>query len=160
MHQPRNDYWNATIRVLHYLKGSHRQGFLLRSNTSLQIRAFCDSDWASWCCLTCYFISLGHSPISLKRKKQHTDSWYSVKLNIILWWWLAVNWNGWSPYSRIFVFLSPILLLSFCDNQAALYIPSNLVFSKRTKHIKIDCHFVCEELLANRIAPAYLSINA
>lgn len=79
MHQPWNDYWNATIRVLHYLKGSHRQGFLLRSTTSLQIRVFCDLDWASGCCLTCYFISLGHSPISLKRKKQHTDSWYSVE---------------------------------------------------------------------------------
>lgn len=29
-----------------------------------------------------------------------------------------------------------------CDNQTALYIASNPIFYKQTKHIKVDCYFV------------------
>nr|GEV59605.1 cysteine-rich RLK (receptor-like protein kinase) 8 [Tanacetum cinerariifolium] len=34
----------------------------------------------------------------------------------------------------------------WCDNQSAIYIATNQVFHKRTKHIEVDCHFTREKL--------------
>jgi hypothetical protein len=34
--------------------------------------------------------------------------------------------------------------LVYCDNVSAIYMSSNLVQHRRTKHIEIDIHFVCE----------------
>ena len=68
MQQPKDEHWEAALRVVRYLKGNSRQGILLRSDCDLELYAYCDSDWAS--CpltrqsLTGYFILLGNSPIS------------------------------------------------------------------------------------------------
>ncbi|WKA05443.1 hypothetical protein VitviT2T_023411 [Vitis vinifera] len=78
MQQPKDEHWEATLRVVRYLKGNPRQGILLHSDYDLKLYAYCDSNWAS--CpltrrsLTGYFILLGNSPISWKTKKQHTMS--------------------------------------------------------------------------------------
>lgn len=45
MQKPRQEHWDAAIRVLNYLKEFPGQGLLLRSNTDLKLRAYYDSDW-------------------------------------------------------------------------------------------------------------------
>ena len=78
MQKPKEEHWEAALRMVRYLKGSPGQGIFLRSDCNLQLQAYCDSDWAS--CpltprsLTGYFVLLGNSPISWKSKKQHTMS--------------------------------------------------------------------------------------
>lgn len=78
MQAPTQKHWDAGLRVLRYLKSALGQGIFLRSNSSLLVTAFCDSDWAS-CPLTRrsvtgYFVTLGGSPICCRSKKQATVS--------------------------------------------------------------------------------------
>lgn len=67
MKSPRQEHFEAAIRVLRYLKTHPGQGVFLRADNDLQLYAYCDSDWAS--CpisrrsITGYFLMLGSSPI-------------------------------------------------------------------------------------------------
>ena len=45
----------------------------------------------------------------------------------------------------------------WCDKVGATYLAANLVFHARTKHIKIDYHFVREEVNSQQLRMGYLS---
>jgi hypothetical protein len=83
MHEPRQQHMAAALRVVRYLKSSPGQGLLLHSNSSLNLRAFCDSDWAG-CPITRrsttgYCVFLGNSLISWRTKRQKTVSLSSAE---------------------------------------------------------------------------------
>ena len=44
----------------------------------------------------------------------------------------------------------------WCDNQAVMHIASDSVFYEQTKHIEIDCHFVCEKIQLGLISTGYV----
>ncbi|GJY30199.1 retrovirus-related pol polyprotein from transposon TNT 1-94 [Tanacetum coccineum] len=50
MQNPQVEHWEAALRVVRFLKGSPGQGILLKSMCDLQLRGWCDADWAliSW----------------------------------------------------------------------------------------------------------------
>lgn len=160
LHEPRQQHMDAAMRVFHYLKGGPGQGIVLATASSLQLNAYCDSDWAS-CPLTRrsvtgYFVTLGTLPVSWKTKKQPIVSRSSVEaeyramaITTCELTWLKSFLQSLGVYHR-----QPMRL--YCDNQSTLHIASNPVFHERTKHIEIDCHYVRERLVAGNITTAHV----
>lgn len=79
MQYPRQDHWDAVMRVVKYLKGTPGQCIFLKSDCDMKLHGWCDSDWAG-CPLTRRSVSgwlmmLGDSSISWKTKKQDVVAW-------------------------------------------------------------------------------------
>lgn len=76
--KPTAVHWKAIHRILRYIKGTQGQGLFYSSQSSLQLSAFCDSDWASYSetrkSVAWFCIFLGSSLISCRLKKQHIVS--------------------------------------------------------------------------------------
>ena len=145
MQRPKKVHWETALRVVHYLKGNPSQSILLCADCDLKLNAFCDSNWAS-CPLMGYFVSLRNYRISWKTKKQQTMSrssteaeYRSMTATVCELKWL----KGLLDFLDS-AHIVPMRL--FCDNQYALHIAANLVYHERTKHIEVDCHFICDEI--------------
>ena len=72
--QPREPHMLAMNKVLQYIKALPSKGFYSSSSSDLQIKSYCDADWAG--CpdtkrsLTGYSVFIGGSLISWRSKKQ------------------------------------------------------------------------------------------
>nr|XP_016476611.1 PREDICTED: uncharacterized mitochondrial protein AtMg00810-like [Nicotiana tabacum] len=146
MQDPIQPHLNDALHVLRYLLKDPGLGLFMSSSPLYQLLAFCDSDWAtcpnSRKSVSGLYISLGSSPISWKSKKQTSISLSSAEAEyrsmrrVVAELTLLV---------RLFDDLSipislPVPLHS--DSQTAIHIAKNPVFHERTKHVKLDCHFV------------------
>lgn len=84
MHEPRKPHWDATLRILRYIKSNPGQDLLFSSTNCLTFKAFCDLDWGGYCAtrisVTGYCIFLGDSLISWKSKKQANVSRSSAEV--------------------------------------------------------------------------------
>lgn len=164
MQAPREDHWEAALRVVRYLKGNPGQGILLKAEKNFQITGWCDADYNS-CPLTRrsvtgFFVQLGDSPVSWKTRKQDTVSMSSSE----------AEYRAMAFITKELMWLKRVLLdlgvkhtqpmRLYCDNKSAIYIATNPVFHERTKHIENDCHFVREKIQLGTLQLQHVSSGA
>ena len=120
-----NVHCNAVIRILRYIKGAPSLGLFFSSNTSVHLKAFCDSDWG-----TCsdsrqsvigFRVYLGNSLISWKSNKQGTISKSSCEaeyrtMAIVT---CEIQWLTYLLQDFKVLFEQPSLL--YCDNDSTRY---------------------------------------
>jgi hypothetical protein len=160
LHRPTTVYWTAAKRVLRYLKGSVDHG-LLFCKGSLDLHAYCDSDWAGnpddRRSTTGYGIFLGSNLISWSAKKQPTVArssteaeYRSMALATTELYWIRMLLRE----LQVPIFTPPRL---WCDNSGALALASNPVYHAHTKHIEIDFHFIREKVANRDVQLRYIS---
>ncbi|XP_073280660.1 secreted RxLR effector protein 161-like [Primulina huaijiensis] len=141
---PTTVHWAAVLRILRYLRGTQFQSLLFPSTSSLELRAYFDTDWAGdptdRKSTTGFCIFLGDSLIFWKSKKQvvisksSTEAEYRAMASTTY----EIVWLRWLLADFGILLRHPTPL--YCDNQSAIQIARNSVFHERTKHIEIDCH--------------------
>ena len=148
-------------RILRYVKVSITLGLHLTGDTTLDLFAFSDADWAG--CLTtrqstmsfCTF--LGRNMISWCAKKQPTISRLSTKAKYraIANTATELPWLTFLLHDlRVPQSLPSIL---FCDNLSVLHMIVNPVLHARSKHIELDYHFVRERVSMGLLITRHVS---
>ncbi|XP_019095621.1 PREDICTED: uncharacterized protein LOC109130491 [Camelina sativa] len=163
MKTPLVAHWEAALHLVCYLKGTPDQGILLRSDSSLTLTAYCDSDLSACPCtrrsLSAYVIYLGDSPISWKTKKQNTVSSSSAEAEyrVMAYTLKEIKWLKGLMEDLGVAQTTPISM--HCDSQAAIHIAANPVFHERTKHIERDCHQVHDAVQDKLISTVHVSTH-
>jgi hypothetical protein len=154
MQDPRDSHWSAVKHILRYLKSTISHTFCIHKNSSKQLTAYSDSDWAS--CpddrrsTSGYCVLLGKNILSWSSKKQptvsrsSTESEYKAIANA------AVELTWIQTLLHELGLTSPTQPVLYCDNIGATYLASNPIYHARTKHIEIDYHFV-RDMVAKKI---------
>jgi hypothetical protein len=132
--------------ILCYLHGTLTYGLLLRHSSSSDLDAYTDTAWAGCldtrCSTSAYVVFLGDNLVSWSAKK-HTIIYHSsaeaeyraVANDIGEATWLRQLFHELqAPLSRC--------ILVYCDNISVVYLSTIPVQHQRTKHVKIDLHFI------------------
>ena len=127
---------------------------------SLQLNAFCNSDWAGslddWRSTSGFSVFLGNCLISWSTKKEAVVSrsiteveYCSIAITTAELYWLRMLFQE----IQIHLKVAPVL---WCDNVSALALASNLMFHARNKHIEVDYHFVRDKVVNHDIIVKFI----
>ena len=150
LHAPRSSHLSVVKRILRYLSHTISYGLHLRSTSSCAVSAFSDVDWAGSLddrrSTGGYLVFFGRNLIPWSERKQVTvsrssnEAEYKAVVNAtaeLIWVQSLLRELGVSQEQ-------PRVL--WCDNIGVSYLSSNPVFHARTKHIKVEYHFVRERV--------------
>jgi hypothetical protein len=146
MSKPSHLHLGAAKRVLRYIMGTLEHGIKFEKNAKIEVKGYCDSDWAGSVddmkSTSGYVFSLGSGVISWCSKKQDTVAQSSAEAEYLAA-GLATQQSLW--LRRILEDIGEKQeesLLLHCDNKSAIAMAKNPVFHSRTRHINIKHHFI------------------
>ena len=160
MHAPRVSHMHAAQRVLRFLKGTVGRRLLFSRHSTLNLEVYTDANYdgsivdrrstSGYCTL------LGGNLITWRSKKQKVVSRSSVEAEFRA---LAQGLCEALWITEILRELhcpvaSPVQL--FCDKKSAISIAHDPVQHDRTKHIKIDRHFIKEKFESGHFCTSYV----
>ena len=151
---PTEDHFRALKRILRYVKGTPHHGLQLHQQSTHDILAYSDVDWAG--CPDTHCSTIGYwlryffctNLVSWSSKKQSNVCRSSAEAEYRS---LAIATADIAWIVQLLRDLHVTLSTTpkiLCDNQSAIFMAVNPVTHPRSKHIVIDYHFV-HELVAN-----------
>ena len=130
-------------------------GLHFSSQSSLTLQAYSDANWAGdptdrqstteYCFLLCDSLISWRSKKQIVVTRSSTEAEYRALADTIA----ELIWLRWS-LQNLGVDCSTATKIHY-DNRSAIQIAHNDVFHERTKHIEIDCHFICHHLLSGTL---------
>ncbi|KAE8733376.1 hypothetical protein F3Y22_tig00001323pilonHSYRG00009 [Hibiscus syriacus] len=148
MANPGNEHWNIVKRILRYIKGTSNVA-LCYGGSNLLINGYVDSDYAGDLdkskSTTGYVFKVTGGDISWVSKLQSVVATFTTEAEYVaatqaskeaIWLKMLLEELG---HNQEFVSL-------FCDNQSALHLARNPTFHSRTKHIRVQYHFIREKV--------------
>ncbi|GJU79718.1 retrovirus-related pol polyprotein from transposon TNT 1-94 [Tanacetum coccineum] len=144
MAEPGREHWEAVKRILRYIKGTPDVA-LCFGDSDLIVTGYVDSDYA--CDLDRSKSTTGY----VFTLSGRTVSWVSKLQSVIAMSTTEAEYVAAAQANKEAVWLKMLLeelgykhekITLFCDNQSALYLARNPTFHSKTKHIRVQYHFV------------------
>jgi len=159
---PSKEHFEWAKYICHYLAGTQDYTMVFDGNTNEGLIAHSDSDWAAdinnRCSITGYFFKLARSSVSWLSRAQKTVALSSTEAE-----YMAISDCCWHAMWIINLFGEigfPVSLITICgNNQGSLFIGSNPVQEKRTKHIDIHYHYIRECIEDNKVSVVFVPGN-
>lgn len=140
----------TALRIVRYLKSPPGRGILFKKNGHLDVQGYTYADWAgnpvNRRSTSGYFTLVGGNSVTQRSKKQIVLALSSAEaefrgitkgLTEILWLRKLLEELGFSVKHACKL---------LCDNKVAIYISKKTVQHDRTKHVKVNRHFIKENI--------------
>jgi len=148
MANPGKEHWSAVKRILRYVKGTSNAA-LCYGGSGFTVRGFVDSDYAGDLdkskSTTGYVFTLAEGAVS----------WVSKLQSIVATSTTEAEYVAATQACKEAIWLQMLLeelghkqekIALFCDSQSALHLAKNPAFHSKTKHIRVQYHFVREKV--------------
>jgi hypothetical protein len=155
---PNLTHWQAAKGVVRYLAYTNKRGITFRGS-NLDLTGYCDADYAGDLdtrkSTTGYVFTLNEGAVSWNSKRQPTvaasttEAEYMAAAS-------AVKEGLWLRKLCASLDIPVTTVNIMCDNQSAIKLMKNPIFSVRSKHIDVAHHFARERVQSKEIAFHYV----
>ncbi|GAB4814241.1 hypothetical protein N2152v2_001287 [Parachlorella kessleri] len=160
MSKPVVEHWTAAKGVLRYLSGTASYGITFVGQ-ELKLESYCDADYAGDLdtrrSTTGYVFLLGGGAISWSSRLQPTVAVSTTEAEYMAAAY-AIKEALWLKTLLAELALEDSITI-FADNQSAIKLLKNPVFSMRSKHIDVIYHFARERVIRKDITFKYVSTD-